>query len=304
MLSCSRSVDSKIAYSVDEKDLFPEGISFSKSMNSFYLSSIYKSKILRIDAENGRIEDFIKEGEYGYLSGVGLMVDDTKNYLWAIGSDNSDRNKGSKVFLFDIEKKTLINTYQPNDTVRHFFNDITIDSKGNIYVTDTYNNSIYVVDNEYNSIELLYKGQEIKSPNGIAISANGKYLYVASYRKGIHIIGIKQPNSAKSIKSIYNTKCIDGLKLYKNSLIGVQNGLPNRQQITRWYLDKSGYNIIKEEVLDCNNKYFDMPTTFTIVDDKLYCIANSQLKNLNQSDNSIKEKCKLKDIVLIEQKLK
>ena len=72
-IACEDSKIDPIAYRISEQDLIPEGITYSSSQNSFYLSSIYKKKIVQIDAETGEFKDFFKCDSLG-LRVLGMLL--------------------------------------------------------------------------------------------------------------------------------------------------------------------------------------------------------------------------------------
>ncbi len=69
----------EIAFTIAEKDLIPEGITYDAKSKSFFVSSIHKSKIIRID-EQGKAADFIKSGQEGIGQVLGIKVNNGK--LW------------------------------------------------------------------------------------------------------------------------------------------------------------------------------------------------------------------------------
>ena len=86
-----------IAYKISEKDLIPEGITFSKTTNSFYLGSLVKAKIIKIDAETGKFQDFTSSDMSG-MRFLGMIVDDNRKHLWACGNLTNDSTYISAVF--------------------------------------------------------------------------------------------------------------------------------------------------------------------------------------------------------------
>src|SRR6478736_4914990 len=69
-----------IAFRLTEKDLIPEGITFDPTTKSFYVSSINKRKIVKVD-EQGRVSDFIPSGQDEIGEVLGLKI--AKGKLWA-----------------------------------------------------------------------------------------------------------------------------------------------------------------------------------------------------------------------------
>ena len=295
IISCTKTYVGRVAYEISEKDLIPEGITYSSTTNSFYLSSIHKTKIIRIEAETGDVSDFITSDLVG-MNFLGLITDDTRNNLWAC----CNRGNNSAVVKFNLQTGELINSYSISDNTENLFNDLILDKKGNTYFTNTNQQTIYRIDQQTDSLTIFFDENEIIHPNGITISPDDKYLYIASNEKGIRIMDII---SRKIINEPDNTNTstgIDGLKYYKNSLIGIQNEVKSRSdmKIAKYYLNRNGTKITKRTIIDQNGPHFDIPTTFVIRNNNLYCLANSQLANID-SNNKIRSYEALDDIIIL-----
>jgi hypothetical protein len=75
---------------------------------------------------------------------------------------------------------------------------------------------------------------------------------------------------------------IDGLSLYKNSFVAVQNAI-GRGRVTRYFLDAELGRVEREDILESKNALFDaIPTTGAVAGAAFYYIANSQLRALNK----------------------
>ena len=289
-----------IAYRITEKDLIPEGITYSSSTNSFYLSSIYKTKIVQIDAETGIFRDFIPSDLLD-MRFLGMITDETRNLLWACGNFKKDGEVFSTVTMFDLTSGKLIKSYSYPDSVANTYNDLAQDEAGNIYFTDTNGQCVYKIDKQTDSVNIFFDGNEIIYPNGITISPDNKYLYVASNDNGIRVLDIEKREIIGEPDDSINSKGIDGLKYYKHSLIGIQNEVETRSdvKIAQYFLDKSGTKITGMKIIDQDNPNFDIPTTFVIANDHLFCLANSQVANIS-SDYKIRSVDALDDILILE----
>lgn len=293
-----------IAYRITEKDLIPEGITYSSVTNSFYISSINKTKIIQINAETGEFKDFIPSDLLD-MRFLGMITDEPQNILWACGNMTKNGKNYSSVIKFNLTSGKLLKSYSHIDSVANTYNDLVADDSGNIYFTNSKRHYIRKIDKQSDSVSVFFEGPEIAHPNGITISPDNKYLYIASTDKGIRVLDIAGRKIIGESFSSINSEGIDGLKYYKNSLIGIQNAVEKEDQIKicRYFLDESGTNIIGMKIIDQNNPFFDIPTTFVIVNDNLYCLANSQLKNITSSDFKIINKKALKDIIVLKYKL-
>ena len=78
-LLCARSWSQQIAFTIPEKDILVEGITVDTATGDFYLSSIFKDKIVKVS--KGKPSDFIKTDYEGFMGGVGLHVDAQRRIL-------------------------------------------------------------------------------------------------------------------------------------------------------------------------------------------------------------------------------
>ena len=76
---------SEIAFRLPERDLFPEGIAHDSVSGTFFLSSLYKRKIVAIDS-TGSARDFTGEGQDSLWCGLGMKVDARRRRLWVATS--------------------------------------------------------------------------------------------------------------------------------------------------------------------------------------------------------------------------
>lgn len=304
ILSCAQVKKSCVAYTISEKNLIPEGITFSSSTNCFYISSIYKRKIVSVDAETGLVKDFMHSDSLN-MSFLGMITDEREKTLWACGNMEKDGRGVSCIAKFSLKTGDLLRVYSLNSPLTSLYNDLVQDDNKNIYFTDSRNHAVYVIEAKSDSIALLYNGEEITHPNGITISPDNKYLYIASTDKGVRTLDIQNGKIVDSLCTSINSTGIDGLKFFNKNLIGIQNAVKNHEEIniSVYYIDESGTSIVRKSPIDLNNPLFDIPTTFVVVGKSLYCIANSQLKNFNSSSFKIINQDLLQDITILKYEL-
>lgn len=303
-LSYAQVKKSSVAYTISEKDLIPEGITFSPSTNCFYISSIYKGKIISVDAETGMVKNFMQSDSLK-MSFLGMITEEQKKILWACGNMEKDGKNTSCVTRISLTTGDILKTYSINSPFHCMYNDLVLDDNGNIYFTDSRNHAVYIITAKSDTIALFYKGEEITHPNGITISPDNRYLFIASTDKGIRTIDIQNRKIVDGFCASINSTGIDGLKYYNKNLIGIQNAVRKKEEIniSVYYLDKAGTTIIGKSQIDLNNPLFDIPTTFVVIGKYLYCIANSQLKNFNSSNYRIINRDCLKEITVLKYEL-
>jgi len=298
------AVQAQIAYRVTEKDIIPEGITYSRATNSFYISSLHKNKIIQIDAETGKFRDFISSSLLP-MQFLGMIVDGDGKHLWACGNISKDGKHHSTVAKFDLETGKLVNQFLHIDAMENTYNDLVQDKDGNVYFTNTASQTVYVIGRDAEKAEVFFDGPGILHPNGITISPDGRYLYVASNDNGIMILDMKKKRLASKPDDRFDSKGLDGLKYYKNSLIGLQNEVKSRRDVklARYFLNETGTEIVSMKIMDQNNPNFDIPTTFVMDGGNLYLLANSQMANIDFSTNKIRSYDALDDVLILKYKL-
>src|SRR6478736_7794313 len=284
--------NAEIAFRLAEKDLIPEGITYDPSTKSFYVSSINKRKIVKID-EKGKVSDFVSSGQDGIGEVLGLKVAQGK--LWACNDLTSGTTSQAMIHQFDLADGKLIRKWVfqvPGES--HLFNDLTISLVGEAFISDSDYGAIYRVSDDNKNPELWIKEDRLKDINGIAILPDGHIVVNAS--QGFYRIDIL----TKQIKTLpfagYFPLGIDGLSIYQQSLIGIQN-VVFPESVNQYYLNNTFDQIEKARVLVANHEKFDVPTTGTIVGDWFYFVATSQL--LNYENGKIKDPYKLKEVLIM-----
>lgn len=307
LLLCGGNLSAqKISFTVAEKDLIPEGITADEGEN-FYISSVFKNKVIKVSKKG--VEDFISSNAFGFMGGVGLHVDSKRKILWACSGDIMGKKFRRGVFAFDLSNgKLMKKVIHPFDTLQQFFNDLVIARDGSVYITDTFDHSIWRFDLSMDKpVKVALKGT-LEYPNGIEISPDNRFLICAT-DKGLKRIELS--NGTIELIGMPDGTIpsygLDGIGWYKNSVIGVQNYLiknKSETKVVRYYLTDDLKSVTKTEVIDRGNKYFDVPTTLTIVGNTLFVLANSQLDNLDQENHKILDTAKLAKTIVLKYNLK
>jgi hypothetical protein len=295
--------NSRVAFTIPEKDLLPEGIAYDPGEDCFYLGSLWKAKILKIDRQ-GHVREFAAEKQDGLRSVGGMKVDAARRILWVASflsppwTKIGSRESGwSAVFKYDLATGQLVKKYELDDPEGgHLFNDLTVTRGGDVFVTDSLRGEIYVLFHQRDSLELFFRSEEFMYTNGIAIADDDRRLYVASPGNGVFLIDLPS-RQCRPVSHPENMtlSAIDGLYFYHNSLIGIQ---PRFNRISRYHLNKKGDGVERLEIIEARNPLFDFPTTGSIAGRAFYYIANSQAYSFNQ-DGTLYPLDKLKDVVIL-----
>lgn len=221
----------------------PEGIEFDKTDSTFLLSSINAGPIIKVSFD-GTFKSFTS-GEQFPLSTAGLEIDHKGNRLLVAGfngtelMDNDPETKGT-AFLRSYNLKTGAIENDINlsgllpDATAYFANDIAVDDKGNVYVTDWYARVVYKVDVDGNPSVFWINETGIESGvNGIDFHADG-YLLVSLLtvnEKGLYanygLVNIPVDDAASANVITFENEGFtgfDGMVLKPNgNVVGVTN---------------------------------------------------------------------------------
>jgi sugar lactone lactonase YvrE len=206
------------------------------------------------------------------------------------------------IHKYDLGTRKLIKKYVlAVKGEKHFFNDVSISKNGDAYITDSDAGAVYRILAAKNQIELFVKPAAMSYPNGIALSADEKSLYVA-HVEGISVVDMKsrEVKQLQAPESIATTG-IDGMLLYENSLIANQ-ALTGVDRVARLYLSEDPTRIAKLEVLQVNHPLFVMPTTGVVAKDHFYYIANSQLRSFDEKGKIFPDE-KLQETIILKVKV-
>lgn len=147
--------------------LTPESVLYDKGNNVLYVSNI-----------NGKAGDKDGNGSIGKVSVTGKV----ENAEWVKGLD-APKGMGlyqSMLYVADLTKVIVIDvkTGQKLKEIElpgaQFLNDITVDSKGNIYVSDSAGKKVYKITN--NVATVLLENDLLTRPNGLLAHENKLYL--------------------------------------------------------------------------------------------------------------------------------
>lgn len=271
-------VPSAVAFELDEIDLIPEGITYDPVSGRFFVGSISKEKIVAVDA-SGKASDFVVSRRDGLRRVLGLKVDAKRRRLWALSNDTGKPQSASFVHVFDADSGRLLKMLRGPSDHATIFNDLALTTDGGAFITDSRGSALFWASPDLGRLELfLSSGGAFDTPNGIAVSGDDSYLYVASDTKGIILVDPKTLDCRPLAPlTAADTRGIDGLMLAGKSLVGIVNGVGDfdKHRIAEFRLDAAGTGIASARTIDEKNPLFLAPTTGVIVDRTLYCLART-----------------------------
>lgn len=275
-------LNARLAYSIAEGNLVPEGIAYSAITHKLYLGSI-KRKIVSI-AEDGSYEEFVPPARDGLASVIGLRVDDSRNELWAVSNVVRERETDmvTGLFRFRLSDGELIKAYPIPTADKEMLNDVAIGQDGSAYATASNSGALYRVDPKTDSVEKFLPDKALPDPNGIAVTPDGKYLLVAGWY-GITRVDLRKKQT-RLLEKPANVAdgCLDGMYIYRNAIVGIQNCVHDTGRIMRYDTAFDWSKIMSARVIESYNPMFDGITTAAIAGNDLYFQANTQFHKLHE----------------------
>ncbi len=174
---------------------FPESIT-SKSDGTLYVGRLGDGGIVRIKPHTRENAIFVQPGALGSRSILGVFADEASNTLWACSNDLSalgapakGSDTGSALKAFDLRTGNGKRSISLPGT-HPFCNDIAVDAKGSIYVTDSANPTILRLSPGTTTFAVFAQDSAFSAPqgggaglDGIAFGSDGN-LYVTTYTVG------------------------------------------------------------------------------------------------------------------------
>jgi sugar lactone lactonase YvrE len=256
---------------VGERDLLPEGMEVDPATGELLLSSGRKRKVVRVAAD-GTTRDLVGPGQDGLLATLGLRVDRARGLLWVASAaapfmEHADDTPAgvSRLHAFELATGALRARFET--PAPSLLNDVAVLPDGRAVVTDSAADAVWITA-EGGRLEPFVSAGAVSGPNGIAASADGAVVYVASWT-GIVVIDVatRRTEALTLPPQTTNLAGIDGLYVDDGALIGIQNAV-GRPRVVRVSLDGSAV-----EVLESGSAVVDNPTTGVIVGDELVFLA-------------------------------
>jgi sugar lactone lactonase YvrE len=267
-----------VAFTLGQKDLFPEGLAVDSTKRLFYMSNMHLKKIVKI-AETGEVADFVRSDQYDLMLVLGVHVDPADHSVWC--ATYPGEKKRPEIVHFD-EHGQLLERYTPPGTAPLALNDLVLRDTREVYVTDTQGNRVYRFDRTLHRFTELKLSRRLFWPNGITISGDGEALYIADLL-GVVRLDLKTNQSEDVVPAPHDTLAgIDGLYWYNGNFVGVQYGT-GANRVMRWRLSPDGRRVASSEVLERGTELVKNPTTGAILDEQFYFIADSGIDNLDSA---------------------
>ncbi|MFH7015378.1 SMP-30/gluconolactonase/LRE family protein [Flavobacterium sp. FlaQc-47] len=283
-------------YKITDVGLYPEGIDYDSKNERFLFSSLYKAAIYAMNSK-GEVTNFATSNKLVLPTGV--YTDEVRNRLIVANADLGISQKSTAgsagsvatVSIFNLTSGILIKeidlkNFTPN--AGSCPNDVAVDSKGNIYITDSFSPNIYKIDTDYTASLFITNNLFQPAPNqfglnGIVFHPDGYLLAVKTDNSKLYKITLANPAVITEVTGT-DFSAPDGIELdKKNNLVVVENGLALGKTYT-FSSDNNWKSALK--ISETNIGKEEFPTTAALASDGNVYVISSKLGKLLAGDKS------------------
>jgi len=286
---------SAIAFTLAVPRLLPEGLAYDAASDSFFVSSVRQRLILKVGPS--RQPQPFADRSAGLWAALGLAIDAPRKRLWVATAAMAemadalpaDEGKSALVAL-DLATGSSVARYDLPPGRPHVLGDVIVAPNGDVFTTDSISPALYRLPAGGGALEPLAAGEPFVSLQGLALSADGRRLFVADYAKGLFAVDL----DSRRVRLLDAPRAagilgIDGLYRAGDALIGVQNGSAPPRLLR---LGVDGDRITSVEVVDAGHPSAPDPTLGVVVGSRFYYIGNSQWESARpggQFDPAVKQ---------------
>jgi sugar lactone lactonase YvrE len=266
-----------------EAVIMPESLAWDPTRQKYLAGTVVEGQVLAVD-EQGRIEELLKaDSENGMWAVLDILVDEARGRLWVssaaipgfLGFSPVDKGR-SALYEFDLESLELMHRYPvPVDGRPHVLGNMVMNPAGDIFVADRTLPFVFTKPAGEQKLEAVIASRDMISLRGMAMQPDGRILYMADREMGILVVDLVAKRAAKlAIPETLNLGGIDGMYLWNNNLVIIQNGIAP-QRVMRLNLDASGTRVEAVRPLAVAQPAFDFPSFGMIKGEELFYFANS-----------------------------
>ena len=275
---------------------------FAELSPKFHIEDFIKDgqNIIFTDVFSGQVINYnFQNNDYSTLtellgSGLAIAKGNDENHAYVTSSVISnyesfkdEHNEDSFVYKIDLSSGEILN--QIKLSTKANLGSMVISKDDEIYISNSLEPEIYVLDSELNEIIEVIKIPEAFSLQGLDFDEQEKYLYVADYIKGIAKIDLKNPENRQWILCPdYLLKGIDGITVLKEqTIIAIQNGSRVKRVLE---LKIENDQVYRVNFLDNNIYGKAEPTNGKLMGNTFYYNAKSQWPFYKKNGQPLNEK--------------
>ena len=261
-----------------------EGIAHDAAANRFFVASAATRHIVTV--QDGRQGTFARlPGDYSPL-GIALSGET----LWVTAAtlpQGAGHDGPSALIAIDKSDGHVRHVYPVPDQGKTALNDLTFAPDGTVYASDSISGALYSLSPGASALTRLKA--VLKSPQGMAVSADGKFLLVADYSLGLVKLDLAGNSFAPlQMPDGINVKGVDGLvRLPNGSFFASQNGL-KKPRILRLSLSPEWTRLLSLDVVAEDDPAVADPSLVAADQSGTYVVGVSQWSSFGNGPTPVR----------------
>lgn len=221
-----------------------EGIALDEKTQRLFIGTVIEGRLAYREADGSWHEVPLGSPRGGLF---GMAVDAPRRLLWiTTGSVEQTAVPGERMtglIAVDLDTLAVVRRVPLAPGAKGAAGDLAIAPDGTVYVSNVLSGAIHRCRPGCTVLDDPLPAGTFKNPQGLAVSANGKRLYIADYISGLWLVDSRTA-AAKPIALAEPAMLegIDGLIINRNTLVAIQNGTRPRR-VVRFLLPGAGKRI-------------------------------------------------------------
>ncbi len=216
-----------------------EGVAWDAEKQRLFIGTVVEGRLAYRDPDGSWHEVPVGSPRGGLF---GMAVDAPRRLLWiATGSVEQTAVHGERMaglIAVDLDSLQVVRRVPLAAGATGAAGDLAIAADGTVYVSNVLSGAIHRCLPGCAVLKDLIAPGTFRNPQGLAVSANGKRLYIADYLSGLWVIDPRKPAPKQlAIGEPTMLEGIDGLAISGGVLVAIQNGTRPRR-IVRFLLER------------------------------------------------------------------
>jgi hypothetical protein len=250
-----------------------EGIAVDPHSVEFYVTGATERKLIAMLPHGGRA---LEVGAAGSL--LGAVFDPRSRRLWVASAVIEETPRTGELFsgLLSVDPANPERASHIPGPEGAILGDVNVSRDGFVYASDGLNGGVYHCRPGCVGLETVLMRGRLFSAQGLAVSADQKWLYVADRRYGLAALE-RQTGHVFKVTGAPDMMLdgIDGLVAYEGDLIATQTAYAP-QRIVRLRLSPDGLHVTRLDVLERANPEWGEVTLAAVAGDRLLYVAGAQ----------------------------
>jgi hypothetical protein len=292
--------DARFDFENANAGLLPEALAYDRKNNG-YIGSVRTGSVLKLENKN-------KLSLFTTATGGVFDIEVRGRTLWAAVNNQLAYENADPEAPFASVMAFNTNTGGINREIRvsedcALLGDLEVAKDGTVYASDSLTPRLFRMAPKGQTLDIYAEDARFANLQGIALDEKNSRIFVADYLTGLFVID----TNTGAVTAIENTADahlggIDGLYLYDDSLIGIQNGT-TPQRIIRIGLNDDATEVTTFITMQQALEEWNEPTHGAVVGDEFRYIATSNWPSYDQEWN-VREDAELQPVRIMSLPLK